>query len=97
MGARTGHDQVARVGRKAEWLRLETVEGVVMKANEPTGPRIDRTLMRIKDLIIIGTAIFAIVRWFYSQKQGLSHRLDMLENRVTNIERYNYLPSRRDR
>lgn len=51
------------------------------------GPRFDRTLMRIKDFIIIGTAIFAMLRWTYQQKEDITQRMKMLEDRLTIAER----------
>lgn len=61
------------------------------------GPALDRILMRIKDIIIIGTAVFAMIRWAYQQKVDISHRLDMFETRLTNMERYMLLPEHKDR
>lgn len=29
------------------------------------GPNVDRVLMRAKDAIIIGTAMFALIKWLY--------------------------------
>lgn len=51
------------------------------------GPTFDRTLMRIKDFIIIATAVFAIFRWTYQQKEDISQRIKLSEDRITIIER----------
>lgn len=51
------------------------------------GPTFDRSLMRIKDFIIIGTAIFAMLRWTYQQKEDISQRLRVIEDRLTIMER----------
>ena len=60
------------------------------------GPGVDRILMRVKDLIIIGTATFAMIKWAYQQKVDISSRLEMFERRLANIERYVTLPGGRN-
>jgi len=58
------------------------------------GPRIDRTLMRIKDAIIIGTALLALIKWLYInplQYQDRAERqeriLNLMLDRLEKIER----------
>lgn len=51
------------------------------------GPNFDRALMRIKDFIIIGTALFAMVRWAYLRTEDMSQRFKTLEERVGSLER----------
>jgi hypothetical protein len=51
------------------------------------GPTFDRTLMRIKDFIIISTAIFAMLRWTYQQKEDITQRMRGFEERLTIAER----------
>ncbi len=60
--------------------------------------------MRIKDFIIIGTAIFAMLRWTYQQKEDLSlqirslnDQIRTLSDRITIIERnVSTISARRD-
>jgi large-conductance mechanosensitive channel len=51
------------------------------------GPQFDRFLMRFKDFIIIGTAVFAIARWAYNAAQDNSQVLRSLDQRISNLER----------
>ena len=51
------------------------------------GPNFDRFLMRVKDFIIIGTAIFAMVRWTYQKTDDISQRFKTIEERMGNMER----------
>ena len=40
------------------------------------GPNVDRVLMRFKDLIIIGTALFALIKWLYINPLQVQERID---------------------
>lgn len=55
--------------------------------DKPTGINFDRVLMRLKDFIIIATALFAIIRGAYRAAQDNTQRFKALEDRVANIER----------
>lgn len=43
------------------------------------GPNVDRVLMRLKDVIIIGTAAFAILKWLYINPLQVQERIDRQE------------------
>lgn len=43
------------------------------------GPNVDRVLMRLKDVIIIGTAAFAILKWLYVNPLQVQDRVDRQE------------------
>jgi len=43
------------------------------------GPNIDRLLMRLKDVIIIGTAAFALIKWLYINPLQVQERVDRQE------------------
>lgn len=55
----------------------------------------DRLLMRLKDLIIIGTAIAALIRWAYNTAQDQTQRFKNLEDRMVNVERFISINGRR--
>lgn len=54
------------------------------------GPTFDRFLMRIKDFIIIATAVAALGNWIYRRSEDQSLKLASLETRISNIERVVY-------
>lgn len=43
--------------------------------------------MRLKDFIIIATALFAIIRGAYRAAQDNTQRFKALEDRISNVER----------
>ncbi len=51
------------------------------------GPNFDRVLMRAKDFLIIGTALIAIIKWFYLNPVRMQDNLDRIEKRLQSIER----------
>lgn len=48
------------------------------------GPNVDRVLMRLKDVIIIGTAAFAILKWLYINPLQVQERIERQE-KVLNV------------
>lgn len=49
------------------------------------GPNVDRVLMRLKDVIIIGTAAFAILKWLYINPLQVQERIDRQEKTLSMI------------
>ena len=49
------------------------------------GPIFDRVLMRVKDFIIIGTAVIALVKWFYVNPTIVDERLSRQEKILEDI------------
>jgi len=54
------------------------------------GPSFDRFLIRLKDFIIIATAIAALGNWIYRRSEDQSLKLNSLDTRISNIERIVY-------
>lgn len=48
------------------------------------GPNLDRFLMRLKDVIIIGTAAFALIKWLYVNPMQVQTQVDQ-QQRVLNL------------
>jgi len=58
------------------------------------GPNVDRFLMRLKDVIIIGTAAFALMKWLYVNPLQVQNQVDqqqrilgLILDKVERIER----------
>jgi len=49
------------------------------------GPNLDRVLMRLKDVIIIGTAAFAILKWLYINPLQVQDRISQQEVMLKSI------------
>ena len=49
------------------------------------GPNLDRVLMRLKDVIIIGTAAFAILKWLYINPLQVQDRITQQEKILNSI------------
>ena len=49
------------------------------------GPKFDRMLMRLKDAIIIGTALIALIKWFYIKPLELEANQKRQEALLTRI------------
>ena len=48
------------------------------------GPNVDRFLMRLKDVIIIGTAAFALIKWLYVNPMQVQNQVDQ-QQRILNL------------
>jgi glucan-binding YG repeat protein len=49
------------------------------------GPKLDRTLLRLKDAIIIGTALIALIKWFYIKPIQMEENQKRQEELLTRI------------
>lgn len=56
-------------------------------AEQGGGPTFDRFLMRVKDFIIIGTAIAAMCNWILKRSESQEQRFRVVEDRLVNLER----------
>ena len=54
-------------------------------SEQQRSPQIDRTLMRLKDAIIIGTALIALIKWFYIKPLELEENQKRQEELLSRI------------
>jgi len=54
---------------------------------QPQGPTFDRFLMRVKDFIIISTAVFAMCNWIYKRSEDQNQHNRATDERLANLER----------
>lgn len=54
---------------------------------QPQGPSFDRFLMRVKDFIIIGAAVYSMTNWIMKRSESQESRFRVIEERLANIDR----------